>query len=262
MKGFLAKIINQTRVLDGKLTREQITIPYDPIANDDIDSMYKDLKKNIDGRDLNQDIDENVPFNVQKVLQMQENTLNYIDKREKKFDDQYKHVAKKSSKKEEELLMKKIDHLRIRKELDEITINKNKCPGNYPHGGTWIMNLRANKGNLFPATSYLNYGDGTNPYYVPIRERRNKSIDIVRDPQSFSKIDNKLIHKNKELLSDKSNLNDKSSLNSSTLNFMQSICPNMNNCSINLDDSSVNTSIINKKPVGNLVVIKYFFYFT
>ena len=140
------------------------------------------------------DHENNIPSNVRKILQIQENTLNQKKIKENYSENLNKHLAKKSNKKEEELLIKKIDHLRIKKELDEITINKNLSPGNRPHCGNWIMNLRSNKNSAFPSTAYLNYGEGTNPYYVPVRERRNKSIDVLRDPQSISKIDRKLIN--------------------------------------------------------------------
>jgi len=223
--------------------------------------MYQNIKKEIKKPQNEENIeDSSIPFNVQKVLQMQENTLNQNEIKEKKFQSMYKHLANKSKKKEEELLIKKIDHLRIKKELDEITINKSLSPGNYPHGGTWIMNLRSEKNNLFPATSYLNYGEQLNPYYVPIRERRNKSIDILRDPKSTSKINSKLLIGHKDFLSEnKSNLNDKSSLNSSTLNFVQSISTNLqNNQSVLLDDiTSINTNISNrnmKKSLADMVV--------
>jgi hypothetical protein len=174
----------------------------------------------------------------------------------------FKHLAKKSNKKEKDLLIKKIDHLRIKKELDDIIINKNNFSGNYPINGIWIMNLRGEKNNPFPASSYLNYGEKLNPYFIPVRERRYKSIDIFRDPNSSSTIDSKLLNGNMDILSEnKSFLNEKSSINSSIINYMQSLNTNFqNNQSISLDDfTSINTNFSAKnwkKSINDLIVYK------
>jgi hypothetical protein len=260
MKGFLGKMLERTKKAGGNSLF--VPNPYDPINDEAIEKVYDDIKNVIKSPENNSKIEKNMPFNVQKILQMQESVLNNNGLMESKTESMYKHLANKSKKKEDELLIRKMDHLRIKKELDEITINKNKSPGNYPHGGTWIMNLRGEKNSQFPATSYLNYGEnGGNPYYVPIRERRNKSIDIIRDPKSHSKIHSKLIIGNKDILQDKSNFNDKSSLNSSTMNFVQTLNVNLhNNSSYQLDDiTSVQSSFTtkNQKKSWKDMVVKF-----
>ena len=245
------------KIFDAKKSKE--LNPFNPIENEEIESMFLNLKKDVKKTTKDENNEEYIPFNVQKVLQMQENTLNQIGIREENFEKMYKHLAKKSNKKEEDLLIKKIDHLRIKKELDDIIINKNNSSGNYPISGQWIMNLRAEKNNLFPASSYLNYGEKLNPYFIPIRERRYKSTDIFRDPNSSSTIDSKLLNGNIDLLSEnKSYLNEKSSINSSIINYMQSLNTNLNNQSISLDDfTSINTIFSpknGKKSLSDLVV--------
>ena len=186
------------------------------------------------------------------ALKAQEKTLNQQEIKEKKFKKLYAYLADKSNKKEDDLLIKKIDQIRMKNELDEITINKTDYYGNMPFGGNWIMNLRSEKNNIFPATSYLNFGEASNPYYIPMRERKNKSVDILRDPKSTSKLDNKIIYGSKDLLSDnKTNYNDKSSINSSIINYLQSLNNNLpNNQSVLIDDlPSVITNLTNKNQI-------------
>jgi len=120
----------------------------------------------------------------------------------------------------------------MRKELDEITQNNSPTAGFLPPYGNWIKNLRSTKNKIFPATTYLNCGESSCPYYVPVRVKKEKCIEILRDPNSTSKIDIKLIKGNKEIL--KSNFSDIKSMNTSTINFMQSL----NNTNMGFDISS------------------------
>jgi hypothetical protein len=220
--------------------------------------MFDKIKKDIKNTEKNNNNnEEDLPINVIKALKAQENTLSKLEIKEKNFKKMYKYLADKSNKKEDDLLIKKIDQLRIKRELDEITINKTNYYGNYPFGGNWIKNLRSEKNSLFPETTYFNYGEPSNPYYVPIRKSRNKSIDILRDPKSTSKLDYKIIYGSKDLLTDnKTNINDKSTINYSIMNYIQSLNNNLpKNQSVIFEDiSSVFSNITTKNPNlnGNL----------
>lgn len=258
-------MISLNKIIDNKSTKDKISIPYETILEKDIDEIYNKFKSNIAKDDFENNKNEiNIPQNVRKILDMQENTLNQIKIKEKYSDSLNKYLAKKSNKKEEDLLIKKIDYLRMRKEFNELTSNQNSSIGGIPPEGNWIMNLRSQKNSMFPEITYLNYGEGTNPYYVPIRERRNKSIDVIRDPNSTSKLDIRLINSNRELMENRLSINDKS-INSSTLNFIQSLNSQIN--SSNIEDMNVsfkkttneNTGINiigHKKCPSNLIVIE------
>ena len=179
---------------------------YDYIDEDKLNDIYininKDVQKNREQKTFNEFMND-VPINIKKELIVQEASLNSQNKSFIYNKNISKYLAKKSKKSEEDLLMNKTDQYRIKKEFEELILNKSPTSfeNNIPISD-WMMNLRRTKdnNNNIPGTSYIYYGDVTNPFWVPVREKKNKSIDFIRNPFSKTKTDFKSYMKNKSVI--------------------------------------------------------------
>jgi hypothetical protein len=223
--------------------------------NDNVkNNNYKDKDKDIDNHNDNQ-----IPLHVKKYLDIQENILTKKILKENYTDNLINRLAKRSNKKVEDLLIKKIDYIKIKNELNDLKKITSPPTGEIPPYGNWIRNLRSSGNKVFPATTYLNYGESSFPYYVPVREKKEKSIEILRDPCSSSRINSKLLkgNINKEIFDP--NFSDNKSFNSSAVNFMKSITNTSSAFDLNstLKNNSLMRGSYNIKGSENLLV-KYF----
>lgn len=176
----------------GLSNKKENKIPFDYIDDDKIKNIYNNvsdnLQKNKKDKIFNQFMKE-IPENIKMNLKIQENTLKWKYESDNKFKNMTKYLANKTNKNEEDLLMNTTDKHRIKKEFAELILNKsvssyeNKIPL-----GNWMMNLRQAKENNIAETSYINYGDIYNPLWIPVRERKEKSVDIVRNPDSNTRL--------------------------------------------------------------------------
>ncbi len=175
----------------GSFGKKDQKLGFEYVEDEKVIEIYKNIGKNIEKNKSQEkkNIDyDDVPLNVKKELNIQESALN---SKEKSLEYNYnisKYLAKKSKKKEEDLLINQTDQLRIKKEFEELFLNKNiNSYENKVPTENWMMNLRKNKINNNPDTSYIYYGDIHNPFWIPVREKKNKSIEIIRNPLSKSR---------------------------------------------------------------------------
>lgn len=219
------KIIEKNKMTKEKLVR-QSRERNQLYAEINIDKKDNKGKNSVDANsDIQSNIDNSseIPLHVKKCLDRQENILSNKLNKENYYENLTNRLMKMSKKKSEDLLIKKMDYSKIRKELDELKSPNSPSVGDIPPYGNWIKNLRSSKDKVFPATTYLNFGEGSNSYYVPVREKKEKCIEILRDPNSSSKIDSKLLMGNINKKIFDPNFSDNKSYNSSAVNFMKSI---------------------------------------
>ncbi len=224
---------------------------------------YLKIIQNINNNNNSNNNNNEIPFHVKKLLKKQEIILTKKLHKENYLENLTNHLAKKSNKKVDDLLIKKIDNLRIKNELDDIININSPSPGQLPPYGNWIRNLRSTRNKAFPGTTYLNYGESSFPYYVPVREKIEKNIEIIRDPNSSSTIDSKLLKGNisKEMFDQ--NFSDNKSYNSSAVNFMKSISNTSSAFDLNSTlkkNSSISCSFKLIKGSENLLVNFFLFY--
>lgn len=181
--------INKTILnLNSTSKKKESKNPYSYIQEEKINELYNKIDHDIKNKKKEKvklnDFLNNVPINIKKELNKQEICL----KSQEKFFDYNKNIskylAKKSNKKEDELLINLQGQHRIKKEYEDLIYNKtitsfeNKIPET-----NWMMNLRQYKNNNLPSTSYIFYGDIYNPLWIPVREKTNKSVEIIRNPK-------------------------------------------------------------------------------
>lgn len=227
MKTILSKALHSISS-SSSANKKETKRPYDYIENNKLDEIYKNIGREIEKNKTEKvanDFLNDVPINVKKELKIQEATLHSKAKSLDITRNISKYLAKKTKQNEEDLLINKQDQHRIRKELGELILNKsinsfeNKVPVE-----NWMMTLRYTKENSIPSTSYIYYGNKHNPLWVPVREKKNKAIDIIRDPLSKTQTEFASIIKNKSFIESKIHNNSNSNFFNSfnTFSFMHS----------------------------------------
>lgn len=255
LKNFLNKTLSNLNPTLNSIKKEKKK-PYEFIDDEKLEELYKNiekesLKKNAE-KESNDDLND-IPFNVKKNLNFQEACLHSRTKSLDFNKSISRYLARKTKKNEEELLLNKIDHHRAKKEFEELILNKSltSFENNIPVSD-WMMNLRHSKNNNIPSTSYVYFGDIYNPYWVPVREKKKKTVDILRNPLLKTKTDFRGFQKNKIMIENQfnetsnnlNNLNPFSFLNTNgeTKNF--SCTKSMSNFSNNLLKKDMMVKII------------------
>lgn len=202
-KTILSKAIN-TISSSSSTNKKEIPVPYAYIGDDKLNEIYQNISKEIEKNKTVKNPNEfsnDVPINIKKQLNFQEATLHSKAKSVDFNKNISKYLAKKSKKSEDDLLMNKQDQFRIRKELGELVLNQNiNSFENRIPVESWMMSLRHRKENNIPSTSYFYYGDVYNPLWIPGREKKNKGVDIIRDPLSKTKVEFSSVIKNKSFI--------------------------------------------------------------
>ncbi len=198
---------------------------FDFIDDSRVKSIFKDynaIKEN-NKENLN-DFMKKLPLEMRKELKLQELNLKLKNYEENHFQKLSDYLAKKLNKTQDELLINRIDEHRLRKEfgefMDQKVSNENKSGRN-----NWVISLRKSKNNQFVKNSYLNIGSKYNPIWVNVRDQVNKSVDIIRKPNSKSTFDLKGLANNKLLL--------ESLTQDSSMHLLTNILSNSNNLSFN-----------------------------
>lgn len=228
---------------------------YDYIEEENINLIYENIANEIEkNKKTSDDFLNRVPTIVKKQLHMQETRLNSKNKILDITNDISKNLSRKIKKDPESLLINKTDEHRLKIEFVENVLNKstnayeNRIPTTH-----WITNLRQSQINDPPKTSYIYYGDAYNPYWVPVRERKIKSIEIIRNPLSKTKLDINKYIKNKKLTDSRC-----FETSSTTNKFNTSSIYNPSNHSKNFNytDSfnSLNTNLVANEMIVNLFI--------
>lgn len=232
---------------------------YDYIEEEKINQIYENISSDIlkNKKYLN-DFMKEVPKNVKNQLNFQELRLHSKNKSIEITNDILKNLASKIQKSPESLLINKIEEHRMKKEFVENVLNKstNAYENRVPITN-WMANLRQTQIIDPTKTSYIYYGDVYNPYWVPLKEKKIKEDEVVRNPLSQAKLDIYKYIKNKKLvdsrLNETSNSTNKHSLNSSSF-----FNHNGNSKNFNCADSFYS---INSNLVHNEMMVRKFFKF-
>jgi len=207
---------------------------FDYIDDNRVKSIFKDYNdiKETNKEKLN-DFMKRLPTELKFELKKQELNLKMKNYEENHFQKLGDFLSKRLNKNKDELLINRIDEHRLRKEFGEFMENKvlleNKFGKNH-----WILNLRKFKNSQFIKNNFLNIGGIYNPLWVNVREQQNKSVDIIRKPNSKSTFDFKGLANNKQIMD--------SLQYDTSMHLLTNIFSNSNNnISINgLNNSSVN----------------------
>lgn len=198
---------------------------FDYIDDTRVKSIFKDyteIKEN--NKEKLNDFMRKLPSELRKELKKQELNLKLKNYEENHFQKLSEYLSKKLNKSQDELLINRIDEHRLRKEfgefMDQKALNDTKSGKN-----NWIISLRKSKNNQFVKNSFVNIGSKYNPLWVNIRDQINKSVDIIRKPNSKSTFDLKGLANNKLLL--------ESLTQDSSMHMLSNIISNSNNISIN-----------------------------
>ena len=198
---------------------------FDYIDDTRVKSIFKDyteIKEN--NKEKQNDFMRKLPSELRNELKKQESNLKLKNYEENHFQKLSEFLAKKLNKSQDGLLINRIDEHRLRKEfgdfMDQKVLNDNKSGKN-----NWIISLRKSKNNQFVKNSFLNIGSKYNPMWVSIRDQVNKTLDIIRKPNSKSTFDLKGLANNKLLL--------ESLTQDSSMHMLTNILSNSNNISIN-----------------------------
>jgi len=257
-KSFLSKGMLSLNTSSSSPNKKEMENTFNYVENEKLNEIYNGIKREIEKNKIDRvakDFLKNVPINVKNELNIQEATLNSKDKSLDFTKNISKYLAKKCKKKEEDLLIHNQDQYRIKKEFDEIVLNKNiNSFENRVPKENWMMTLRNTKENNIPGTSYIYYGDVHNPFWLPVREKKNKVIDIIRDPLSKSKTEFPSIIKNKILL--ESHINDESTNNIFKSSFNTFSLMNSNGDSKSFSPSNSVMSFTNYSSAKDFTVKK------
>lgn len=198
---------------------------FDYIDDTRVRSIFKDyteIKEN--NKEKLNDFMKKLPSELKNELKKQELNLKLKNYEENHFQKLSEYLAKKLNKSQDELLINRIDEHRLRKEfgdfMDQKVLNENKSGRN-----NWVISLRKSKNTQFVKNSYLNLGSKYNPMWANVRDQVNKSVDIIRKPNSKSTFDLKGLANNKLLL--------ESLTQDSSMHMLTNLLSNSNNISIN-----------------------------
>jgi len=207
---------------------------FDYIDDNRVKSIFKDyteIKEN--NKEKLNDFMKRLPPELKNELKKQELNLKLKNYEESHFQKLSEFLSKRLNKNQDQLLINRIDEHRLRKEFSDFMENKVLSENKYGKN-QWVLSLRKNKNNQFVKNSYLNVGGLYNPTWVNIRDQVNKSVDIVRKPNSKSTFDLKGLSNNKLILESLNNLNSHANTynHDSSMHLLTNILSNSNNISI------------------------------
>jgi hypothetical protein len=198
---------------------------FDYIDDNRVKSIFKDyteIKEN--NKEKLNDFMRKLPSELKEELKKQELNLKLKNYEENHFQKLSEFLAKKLNKSQDDLLINRIDEHRLKKEfgdfMDQNVLNQNKSGRN-----NWIISLRKSKNSQFVKNSYLNIGNKYNPFWMNLRDQVNKSVDMIRKPNSKSTFDLKGLVNNKLLL--------ESLTQDSSMHMLTNILSNSNNLTLN-----------------------------
>jgi len=205
---------------------------FDYIDDNRVKSIFKDyteIKEN--NKEKLNDFMRKLPSELKEELKKQELNLKLKNYEENHFQKLSEFLAKKLNKSKDDLLINRIDEHRLKKEfgdfMDQNVLNQNKSGRN-----NWIISLRKSKNSQYVKNSYLNIGNKYNPFWMNLRDQVNKSIDMIRKPNSKSTLDLKGLVNNKLLL--------KSLTQDSSMHMLTNILSNSNNLTLDGSNNSGN----------------------
>ena len=202
----------------------------DFVDDKEIKTIFNDFNeiKHTNKNKINDFMNE-LPADIKIKLSKQELNLNVKNNEEKKFIKLSEFLSHKLNKKQEDLLVNKIDEHRLKREFNEF-MDKEVFAEDIGNKDNWVLNLRKARNNHLVRNAYVNLGTVINPIWVSKRDTSSKSMDIIRMPNSKSKFDIKSIAKNKYGID---------SFNpDSAMNFISNVLNNINNISVNLLNST------------------------
>jgi len=224
---------------------------FDYIDDNRVKSMFKEyteIKEN--NKEKLNDFMNRLPKELKNELKKQELNLKLKNFEESHFQKLSEFLSKRLNKTQDELLINRIDEHRLRKEFSDFLEQKILSENAYGRN-QWVVSLRKNKNTQFIKNSFLNVGGLYNPTWVNVRDQINKSVDIVRKPNSKSFFDLKGVSSNKIIMESLNNINTFTNNNShdSSMHLLTNILSNSNNISL----SGINLSGNDLETTNNMV---------
>lgn len=220
---------------------------FDYVDDSRVKSIFKDYLEIKDkNKEKLNDFMKKIPIELRHELKKQELNLKLKNFEDSHLEKLSEFLGKRLNKKPEQLLINRIDEHRLKKEFSEFMENK-ILSDEKENKNNWILSLRRNKNNQFLKNYYLNVGNKYNPIWISVRDKVNKSVDIIRNPTSKSSFDLKNFRNNKVIMDNFQTSNVDSSLNfiTNALNNNSNLSFNILNNSAELDTSIVNSNNLN-----------------
>jgi hypothetical protein len=165
-----------------------------------IKNIYSDY---INIKELNapriNDFMKKIPEEISTQLKYQEKSLELKNREDRRFNELVHILAKKTKKKEEDLLIRKVDSYRMKKEIFDVMENKKPLDERYGVY-SWVIGLRRPKNFTGSRVSYVNLGNKYNALWLGVKETVPKNIEMIRKPFSDSIKEFKTFTRNKFLI--------------------------------------------------------------
>jgi len=139
---------------------------------------------------------EKFPESSKHEFLKQEKFLDVNKQEEKKSRAVTAYIAKKSKKKEQDLLMNRTDGFRIKKQVIDLMENKKPLDTRYGDNN-WVLSLRRENKPKFIRINYINIASVEDPIWKPLIEYPPKDIEIVSRPNSSCQFELKRMMQNK-----------------------------------------------------------------
>lgn len=165
---------------DDKIKRSN----FESVDDHKLKSIYNQfqMRKNKNKEKTN-DFLKTLPEHISNNLKCQEKSLKTFEDEEKKFQRLMKYLSRKSEKKVEDLLMNKVDTIRLRKEINSIM--ESKKPFEERYGAyNWNVSLRRPKNFTGTRHTIINLGSNYEPVWLSVKETIPENAEIVRKPHS------------------------------------------------------------------------------
>jgi hypothetical protein len=129
-----------------------------------------------------------LPDEISSRLLFQEHKLDRYENEERRFDILSRYLARKAKKDQKDLLVKKTDSQRMKKEINELL--EKEIPLDQRYGFyNWSISLRRPKNFSGTRQTIVNLGSPVNPIWQTIKETIPQSVELVRTNNS-SNIEN------------------------------------------------------------------------
>jgi len=207
IRGLLSKAITSMNSTNSLLNKKETKKIYEYIEEEKIHNIYESINSDIQkNQRFSNDFMKVVPTNLKKQLNLQENKLHLRNKSVDFNNHISKILVQKVQKSPENLLINKIDEHRMKREFIENVLDKS--PDAYENRipiTNWMGNLRKSQIEDERETSFIYYGNRYNPIWVPFTEKKIKSIEVIRNPLSYAKLNNNNYLKHKKLFDSRLN---------------------------------------------------------
>jgi len=179
--------IRPTSKIIFETVKRKPALNFEKISGKKLNTFFEDLINRINTcRETSSNFykqNKKIKTHTTRRFQIQENNLNFQQKDRVESARLSKRISSAIKRKEDTLLMNKIDVYRMKKQMTDI-IDK-KIRGNEKYGEfTWYVNLRKPKNFKKPKLTYINKGTEHKPIWEVVNDHPDKFIEIIQKPNS------------------------------------------------------------------------------